>query len=205
MNHDDVLLQKYRLVLKLFCEMWRHKLQLYTVFTWANKQTNIQMNKLIKRSVLFKANLGLRVSLKRFLDSHLSPPPQKKKKNPENLETHHALQISQFQWRKRKKKLNNCHCHWIKSSALFSGDSDLFKRHNEMQLTFSFRLTFSTSFLAAVYGSKSGGIKRGMSKWSKFRAKKAKLFSSVWSLGDRQLQMWPWCSIRKPAVSRKDL
>lgn len=203
MNHDDVLLQKYRLVLKLFCEMWRHKLQLYTVFTWANKQTNIQMNKLIKRSVLFKANLGLRVSLKRFLDSHLSP--KKKKKTWKFWNSSRFTNFSISMKKKKKKRLNNCHCHWIKSSALFSGDSDLFKRHNEMQLTFSFRLTFSTSFLAAVYGSKSGGIKRGMSKWSKFRAKKAKLFSSVWSLGDRQLQMWPWCSIRKPAVSRKDL
>lgn len=203
MNHDDVLLQKYRLVLKLFCEMWRHKLQLYTVFTWANKQTNIQMNKLIKRSVLFKANLGLRVSLKRFLDSHLSP--KKKKKTWKFWNSSRFTNFSISMKKKKKKRLNNCHCHWIKSSALFSGDSDLFKRHNEMQLTFSFRLTFSTSFLAAVYGSKSGGIKRGMSKWSKFGAKKAKLFSSVWSLGDRQLQMWPWCSIRKPAVSRKDL
>lgn len=203
MNHDDVLLQKYRLVLKLFCEMWRHKHQLYTVFTWANKQTNIQMNKWIKRSVLFKANLGLRVSLKRFLDSHLSP--KKKKKTWKFWNSSRFTNFSISMKKKKKKRLNNCHCHWIKSSALFSGDSDLFKRHNEMQLTFSFRLTFSTSFLAAVYGSKSGGIKRGMSKWSKFRAKKAKLFSSVWSLGDRQLQMWPWCSIRKPAVSRKDL
>lgn len=60
---------------------------------------------------------------------------------------------------KEKKVLNNCCCHWINSSPLFSGDLDLFKRHDGTINTLISLDVFyqsTVSFPAAVYGSKPG-------------------------------------------------